>query len=134
MKTSKAVSVLAALAQERRLEVLRYVIRFGVAGVPAGRIAESCGTHVATLSFHLNGLRRAGLISSRRDGRSIYYAANYGSINELINYLMNNCCCEGDAGDASCVARDAPALRKPRRKSAIARVSANHAGRTRAAA
>ena len=111
--------MLAALAQERRLEVLRYVMRFGVAGVPAGRIAESCGTHVATLSFHLNGLRRAGLISSRRDGRSIYYAANYGTINELIGYLMDNCC-EGDAGDKSCVARDAPALRKPRRKTAIA--------------
>ena len=111
--------MLAALAQERRLEVLRYVMRFGVAGVPAGRIAESCGTHVATLSFHLNGLRRAGLISSRRDGRSIYYAANYGVINELIGYLMDNCC-EGDAGDASCVAGDAPALRKLRRKSAIA--------------
>jgi ArsR family transcriptional regulator len=118
MKTSKALSVLAALAQERRLEVLRYVIRFGVAGVPAGRIAESCGTHVATLSFHLNGLRRAGLISSRRDGRSIYYAANYGTINELIGYLMDNCC-EGEAGDASCVARNVPALRKPRRKSAV---------------
>lgn len=95
MKISDAVSVLNALAQESRLEIFRYLIQSGPTGVPAGRIGEQLDVHSATLSFHLNALRHAGLISSRRESRSIIYTANFARMSDLIGYLTENCC-EGE--------------------------------------
>ena len=70
MKMSEAVGVLGALAQESRLEIFRYLIRMGPQGLPAGRIGDELEFHSATLSFHLNALKHAGLIESRRESRS----------------------------------------------------------------
>ena len=108
MKISDAVSVLNALAQESRLEIFRYLIRSGPAGAPAGRIGELLDVHSATLSFHLNALKHAGLVSSRRESRSIIYTANFARMSDLIGYLTENCC-EGEprARTASKLARRA---------------------------
>ena len=81
-----AVSALGALAQESRLDVFRLLVQAGAEGLPAGRIGS------ATLSFHLNQLRQAGLVSFRREGRSLIYAAAYDAMNELLAYLTENCC------------------------------------------
>lgn len=92
MKISEAVSILGALAQESRLDIFRYLIRSGPAGVAAGRIGEDLDVHSATLSFHLNALRHAGLVSARRESRSIIYTANFERMGELLAYLTENCC------------------------------------------
>jgi ArsR family transcriptional regulator len=92
MKISDAVSVLNALAQESRLGIFRYLIQSGPAGAPAGRIGEHLEVHSATLSFHLNALKHAGLISARRESRSIIYTANFARMSDLIGYLTENCC------------------------------------------
>lgn len=84
--------VLNALAQESRLAVLRYLIRSGPAGAAAGRIGERLGVHAATLSFHLNALRQAGLVLARRESRSIIYTANFERMSALVGYLTQNCC------------------------------------------
>jgi DNA-binding transcriptional ArsR family regulator len=109
MERSDAVVALAALAQETRLDVFRLLVQAGPDGLPAGRIGERLGLASATLSFHLNQLRHAGLVRFRREGRSLIYAAEYASMNALMAYLTENCC-QGDAagcGVASC----APTLR-----------------------
>lgn len=87
---------LAALAQERRLEVFRLLVEAGPEGLPAGRIGESLGLPSATLSFHLSQLRQAGLVTFRRRGRSLIYAVEFAAMNDLIGYLTENCC-RGDA-------------------------------------
>lgn len=87
-----AVSALGALAQESRLDVFRLLVQAGAEGLPAGRIGERLGLPAATLSFHLNQLRQAGLVSFRREGRSLIYAAAYDAMNELLAYLTENCC------------------------------------------
>ena len=102
MEKTEAIAALAALAQESRLDVFRLLVQAGAEGVPAGRIAERLGLPAATLSFHLNQLRQAGLVTFRRDGRSLIYAAGYAAMNGLVAYLMENCC-QGDA--ARCEAR-----------------------------
>ena len=89
---SEAVGVLDALAQENRLTVMRYLIRRGEEGAPAGRIAEDLDLHVATLSFHLSALRQAGLVAARRESRWIIYTANFARVAGLIAYLTANCC------------------------------------------
>ena len=92
MKKSLVVSSLGALAQETRLDIFRLLVQRGPEGIAAGEIGQRLGLPSATLSFHLNQLRFAGLVTSRRQSRSIIYSANFKAMTELIGYLTENCC------------------------------------------
>jgi DNA-binding transcriptional ArsR family regulator len=98
MEKTNAIESLAALAQESRLDIFRLLVRAGTNGLPAGQIAERLGLPANTLSFHLNQLRHAGLVTFRRESRSLIYAAEYAAMNALLAYLTENCC----QGDATC--------------------------------
>ncbi|WP_265923054.1 ArsR/SmtB family transcription factor [Cupriavidus nantongensis] len=92
METDDALIALAALAHSIRLAVFRLLVQAGPAGLPAGRIAERMEIPASSLSFHLKELHRAGLLSSRQDGRSIIYTAHFDTMNGLLAYLTQNCC------------------------------------------
>ena len=92
MEKSNAVAALAALAQDNRLDVFRLLVEAGPQGMPAGQVAAALKLAPNTLTFHFVRLRGAGLVSVRRDGRSMIYAARYGTMNELLAYLTENCC------------------------------------------
>lgn len=92
METKSAVASLAALAHEGRLSVFRLLVVAGADGLPAGEIARRLEILPNTLSASLNVLSHAGLITSRRDGRSIIYTANYAGMRELLAFLMEDCC------------------------------------------
>jgi ArsR family transcriptional regulator len=94
MKKSTAISALGALAQESRLDIFRLLVQKGPQGLPAGDIGERLGLPPPTLSFHLNQLRYAGLVSSRRESRSIICTANYKTMNSLLTFLTENCCAD----------------------------------------
>ena len=94
MKTNDAVKSLGALAQESRLEIFRLLVRKGAQGMAAGDLSSYFEMPPATMSFHLKELSNAGLINSRRESRSIIYAANYGHMQEVLGFLMENCCAE----------------------------------------
>lgn len=97
MEASKAVAALSALAHPGRLEVFRLLVQAGEEGMAAGDIARAAGSLPNTLSTNLNILGGAGLVASRREGRSIIYTAGYDSMRELLAYLMQDCC----AGNAA---------------------------------
>lgn len=92
MEISTAVSAFSALSQAARLNTLKTLIQAGPGGMAAGDLAEAMQTPAPTMSFHLKTLERAGLILSRKEGRSVIYAADYGGIRTLINYLLADCC------------------------------------------
>ena len=92
METIIALDAFSALAHESRLAVFRLLVQAGPEGMPAGLLADRLGVPPATMSFHLAQLSRAGLVVSRREGRSIIYAADYGTMNGLVAYLTENCC------------------------------------------
>ena len=92
MNTSTAADSLSALAQETRLNIFRLLVRHAPGGLPAGTIASRLRLPGPTLSFHLNVLAAASLITAQKNGRSISYAANLETINRLTNFLMENCC------------------------------------------
>src|SRR5215203_2819989 len=117
MEKMAAVSALGALAQESRLDVFRLLVQAGAEGLPAGRTGERLGLPSATLSFHLNQLRQAGLVSFRREGRSLIYAAAYGTMNGLVAYLTENCC-RGEPAGCGVVPGGFPALANPKEGSA----------------
>jgi DNA-binding transcriptional ArsR family regulator len=92
MDSGSAVSALGALAQEHRLALFRLLVQAGEGGMPAGAIAEALGVPNSSLSFHLAQLHKAGLVQQERQHRSIIYRADYAAMNDLLGYLMENCC------------------------------------------
>lgn len=92
MESKLAVAALSALAHEGRLAVFRMLVQAGDQGVSAGEIARRLGVPANTLSANLNVLSHAGLIDSRRDGRSVIYTAEYGRMAALLGFLVEDCC------------------------------------------
>ena len=92
METMVAVTALAALAQDNRLEIFRLLVQAGPDGLAAGQVAERLGLAPNTLTFHFDRLRVAGLVTVRRDGRSMIYAARFETMNGLLTFLTENCC------------------------------------------
>src|SRR3954453_23762910 len=112
MEKTAAVAALAALAQDNRLDVFRLLVQAGPEGMPAGAVAAALDRAPNTLTFHFDRLRTAGLVTVRRDGRSMIYAAQFETMNSLLGFLTENCC-----GGAPC----APVMEcKPARKRAKA--------------
>ena len=96
------VDALAALAQTHRLGAFRALVAAGPTGVAAGALAETLALSPSALSFHLAHLTRAGLITCRRDGRRLFYAADFAAMAGLVGYLTDNCC-----GGVPCAAQPA---------------------------
>jgi len=120
MELTEVVDALGALAQPSRLELFRLLVRRGPQGLAAGEIAERLAIPPTTLSFHLSQLARAGLLASRRQGRSILYAADYGRMRELMDFLTQHCCEEGSCTPAEARPRERKShgiqSRHPRRR------------------
>lgn len=112
MKKREALAALAALAQENRLDVFRLLVEAGPDGLPAGSVAETLRLAPNNLTFHFDRLREAGLVTVRRDGRSMIYAARFDRMNALLGYLTENCC-RGQAEQCA-PAECKPAAKTPR--------------------
>jgi DNA-binding transcriptional ArsR family regulator len=92
MLLPEAVDALSALAHGHRLAVFRLLVRAGAEGMPAGEIAREVGVLPNTLSTHLTILGHAGLVTSRREGRSVIYSADYAGMSQLLSFLVADCC------------------------------------------
>ncbi|MCC0805858.1 helix-turn-helix transcriptional regulator [Methylobacterium sp. W2] len=92
MDEPQALAAFAALAQEHRLRLVRALVTAGPDGLASGVLALAVGVSAATVSHHLKELSYAGLVASRREGRSILYSAAYPALSDLIQFLMRDCC------------------------------------------
>ena len=104
MNLPQACEIFSSLSQETRLKVFLLLMEFGRDGTNAGTIASELGIPDNTLSFHLSHMSKAGLVTSRRDGRSIIYFANTSLMNGLVAFLTKNCCVkeEKSKGRSAC--------------------------------
>ena len=93
-RETEAALMLAALGNETRLRIYRQLVRAGEAGLAVGDVQARLAIPASTLSHHLGALRQAGLISQRREGRTILCAAVYPAMNGLIAYLTDECCAD----------------------------------------
>ena len=112
MEKHDAVTALAALAQDNRLDIFRLLVQAGPEGMPAGAVATALDLAPNTLTFHFDRLRTAGLVTVRRDGRSMIYAAQYKQMNALLGFLTENCCAGAPAGCAPSAAKAATSKRE----------------------
>jgi ArsR family transcriptional regulator, arsenate/arsenite/antimonite-responsive transcriptional repressor len=97
MDSNRAVNALSALGHDTRLALYRMLVERGPDGLSAGVIAERLGVPPSSLSFHLQHLNRAGLVTQRRLHRQLIYAADFTAMNDLLGYLTENCCGRGAA-------------------------------------
>jgi ArsR family transcriptional regulator, arsenate/arsenite/antimonite-responsive transcriptional repressor len=118
MERMDVVTALAALAQEHRLQAFRLLVQAGHKGLAAGEVATRLGLAPNTLSFHLERLRQAGLITFERHGRSLIYAARFDTMETLLGYLTENCC--GGKPELCRPPACSPAKAKSRRRKEIA--------------
>ena len=116
MEKQDAVAALTALAQDNRLDVFRLLVRAGPEGMPAGAVASALDIPPNTLTFHFDRLRMAGLVTVRRDGRSMIYAAQFDKMNALIGFLTENCCQGAPEACASASCKPVAAKRKTKEK------------------
>ena len=116
MEQHNAVAALAALAQDNR-QVFRLLVQAGPEGMPAGAVATALALAPNTLSFHFDRLRTAGLVTVRREGRSMIYAARFDTMNELLGFLTENCC--GGAPETCAPAAACKPARAKRVKAAV---------------
>lgn len=112
MEERQALLAFGALSQETRLRILRLLVVAGPGGVAAGLIAEQVGVSASNVSFHIKELERAGLVSARRESRSILYSVDIEALNGLVRFLMEDCCAgqTGICRDATLAACDAKPL------------------------
>jgi ArsR family transcriptional regulator, arsenate/arsenite/antimonite-responsive transcriptional repressor len=92
MEQSLALSALAALAHETRLNLVRLLVPAGPGGLAQGEIARRLAVSASRLAFHLALLEQAGLVTARREGRSVYYAASTSGLGAVLSYVLNDCC------------------------------------------
>jgi DNA-binding transcriptional ArsR family regulator len=113
LKSEVAVIALAALAQESRLALFRLLVKRGPEGYTPGEIIGRLDIPAPTLSFHLKTLSTAGLIDSRREGRHLYYSANFDTMNGILGFLTDHCCSLAtDCSTTSCAPSAKPASRR----------------------
>jgi DNA-binding transcriptional ArsR family regulator len=118
MEKTDAVTALAALAQDNRLDVFRLLVQAGPEGMPAGAVASALALAPNTLTFHFDRLRMAGLVTVRRNGRSMIYAAQFDRMNGLIAFLTENCCGGAPAKCAPAACKPSPTKRKMKENAA----------------
>lgn len=92
METFEALEAFSSLSQETRLRVFKLLIEYGREGTVPGTLAEQLKIPDNTLSFHLSHMSKSGLVTSKKEGRSITYFANCDLIENLIGFLQENCC------------------------------------------
>jgi ArsR family transcriptional regulator, arsenate/arsenite/antimonite-responsive transcriptional repressor len=107
MKTPAVIKALGALAHAHRLAIYRLLVQQGPEGLPAGAIGQRIGLLPSSLTFHLQNLQHAGLITQRREGRQLIYSADFPAMNGLVGYLTENCC--GNT-DIDCTPHCAPGV------------------------
>ena len=112
MKADQIIRALSALAQEHRLAAYRLLVQAGESGIPAGALAEQLDVPPSSMSFHLAQLANAGLVTQRRESRSIIYSADSAAMNGVMGYLTENCCGGVPCGDSTACLPD------PQRKGA----------------
>ena len=114
MDAKQIVTALGAIAHDHRLAVYRLLVEKGPEGLSAGDIAERLDMPPSSLTFHLQQMLHAGLVTQRRLGRQLIYAADYAAMNGLIGYLTENCC--GSEANCGPACNPAPAAKTTTRK------------------
>lgn len=97
MDVQNALIAFDALSQETRLKVFRLLVQHGREGAPAGVLSDQLEIPHNTLSFHLSHMSNAGLVLSRKEGRSVIYTVDLVAFQDLLRFMVDDCCAKNVA-------------------------------------
>jgi ArsR family transcriptional regulator len=120
VKIPQIIEALGALAHQHRLAVYRLLMQRGPEGLPAGFIGQRVGLVPSSLTFHLQTLQRAGLITQRRESRRLIYSVDFSVMNRLVGYLTENCCGTGSSTECGTTCAPAAPVKVPKRAAKVA--------------
>jgi ArsR family transcriptional regulator, arsenate/arsenite/antimonite-responsive transcriptional repressor len=104
-QVTKFADMMSAMGTEPRLRIMRLLLSAHPDGLVVGEIAEELGIPGSTLSHHLEKLKIEGLVSVRREGTYLHYAANSEALEELLAFLFAECCARSTAVEPDAIAR-----------------------------
>ncbi len=94
MEIEIVAKALKELGHVTRLKIFKSVVRAGFQGIAVGVLQEKLAIPGSTLSHHVSSLVSAGLISQRREGRTLYCVAQYEQLEAVIGFMQNECCAD----------------------------------------
>ncbi|MFS1419804.1 ArsR/SmtB family transcription factor [Vibrio splendidus] len=92
MNLEVVAKALKELGHPIRLTIYKSVVKAGYQGIAVGGLQEELGIPGSTLSHHISSLASAGLISQRREGRTLFCVAEYECLESVIDFLQDECC------------------------------------------
>jgi ArsR family transcriptional regulator len=98
MKVEQVAKQLEALGNPTRLEVYRALVRAGDGGLPVGHLQEKLEIPASTLSHHLHRLILTGLVTQERQVTTLICRAHYPAMNNLVGFLVDECCVDAGCG------------------------------------
>jgi DNA-binding transcriptional ArsR family regulator len=90
--TARFARMLAAMGTQPRLAIVRLLLAAHPQGMVVGEIASELAMPNSTLSHHLDKLRKEGLLTVRREGTFLRYAADCDGLEQLLGFLYAECC------------------------------------------
>lgn len=97
MDIETVAKALKELGHTTRLTIFKQVVKAGYQGIAVGQIQEKLAIPASTLSHHIASLISAGLISQRRESRTLYCVAEYERLQSVMNFLQDECCLDEQA-------------------------------------
>lgn len=94
MILDQAADQLEAIGNPTRLNLFRLLVRAGDIGLSVGTMQEKLRIPGSTLSHHLKRLVDVGLVEQERRATTLICRANYHTMNELISFLVDECCAD----------------------------------------
>jgi DNA-binding transcriptional ArsR family regulator len=91
--------VFAALGTESRLRIIQLLLKAHPDGLVVGEIQSELGFSSSTLSHHLEKLKNEGLVNVSREGTFLRYTANTTVLEEVLSFLVVECCSRNKAVD-----------------------------------
>jgi len=95
--TIRYADMFAALGTESRLRILRQLLSAHPEGMVVNEIAQELDLAPSTLSHHLEKLKNEGLVNVEREGTYLRYTANTSTLQELLGFLVTECCTRNKA-------------------------------------
>ncbi len=102
MELETTAKRLAELGNPTRLTIFRYLVKVGPEGAPVGQIQKEIGIPSSTLSHHISRLVSVGLIRQMRESRILYCIPQFEALEEVITFLLSECCAGGGCNNAGC--------------------------------
>ena len=84
--------MMSAMGSEPRLRIMRLLLSAHPGGMVVGDISDELGIAASTLSHHLEKLKNEDLVQVRREGTFLRYTANTNGLEELLGFLLAECC------------------------------------------